>query len=212
VTIYFIVVYVGKRRSWRFSEALVNWLRANLLVITCAAIWRHNLATKVRGNSNEVEVPLPLWEISVRILSGTLRAGRQSAEETACRKCDPPKEVHYGSIWNLLKWTFGECHLNFFFPTTSLMRFVLRPYNNTSFLISVSLSHILLTTESMKLNTNGVWEWFMPKPNRAKPRQSLLLLLTDTVARTSAVGPSTHPYIHCNSVKYVQFLFRRYGD
>jgi hypothetical protein len=31
-----------------------------------------------------------------------------------CRKCDPPKEVHYESIWNLLNWTSGEYRLNFF--------------------------------------------------------------------------------------------------
>jgi hypothetical protein len=35
-----------------------------------------------------------------------------------CPKCDPPKEVHYESIWNLLNWTFGEYRLNFL-PTTA---------------------------------------------------------------------------------------------
>jgi hypothetical protein len=37
-----------------------------------------------------------------------------------CWKCDPPKEVHYESIWNLLNWTFGEYHLHFF-STTALV-------------------------------------------------------------------------------------------
>jgi hypothetical protein len=42
-----------------------------------------------------------------------------------CWKCDPPKEVHYESIWNLLNWTFGEYRPIFFSNYSTVVE-----YNN----------------------------------------------------------------------------------